>query len=74
MSCTGMGGLYTQSPQRVLRTASDKALDADLLFLEDWEVSRSMNLGVMLRVRQIRRANPHLPAKMAAKPRQTKAS
>jgi hypothetical protein len=33
-----------------------------------------MNLGVMLRVRQIRRANPRLPAKMAAKPTQAKAS
>jgi hypothetical protein len=31
---------------------------ADLLLLKTWETERSMHLGIMLRVRQIRRANP----------------
>ena len=74
MPCTGMDGPYTQSPQREVRTPSDRTHNADLLFLEAWEVNRSMNLGVMLRIRQIRRANPQLPAEIAAKPAQAKVS
>ena len=44
---------------------------SDLLFLRDWERNRTANLGAMLRVAQIRRANPHLAAAIE---RETKTS
>jgi hypothetical protein len=44
----------------------DDAAVADLLVLEAWEAHRPMDLGLMLRVRQIRRANPEFAAKVAA--------
>ena len=52
---------YRPSPPAVQRVVSNQTVDADLHFLEIWEASRSMNLGLMLRIRQIRRANPQLP-------------
>ncbi|WP_158742326.1 hypothetical protein [Acidisphaera sp. L21] len=39
---------------------------ADLLLLEAWERLRPMRLGVMLRVRQIRKASPDLTADIEA--------
>jgi hypothetical protein len=49
-----------------LQTAATHASVADLLLLEAWETDRAMDLGVMLRVRQIRRANPLLSQRIAA--------
>jgi len=45
---------------------SMEAAVADLLLLEFWEVHKPMHLGLLLRVRQIRRANPGLAADIAA--------
>jgi hypothetical protein len=72
MPRTGIDGSYTPSPQRVPQTLSDSSLNADLLFLQAWEANPSMNLGVMLRIRQIRRANSQLPAEIAAIPARVK--
>ena len=44
---------------------SSEAGVADLLVLESWEVHKPMHLGLMLRVRQIRLANPRLAADIA---------
>jgi hypothetical protein len=49
-----------------LRGVNDSALEADLLFLEAWEMHPSSNLGVTLRASQIRRANPRLAAAIDA--------
>jgi hypothetical protein len=62
MSSTGLTGPLprTQALHRALQGAASKAVVADLLLLEAWEANRSMDLGIMLRVRQIRRANQYL--------------
>ena len=57
---------YTQALRRALHTAKDIASIADLLFLEAWELNRPPNLGITLRARQIRRANPQLAAEITA--------
>jgi hypothetical protein len=56
---------YTQATLRALQTGEDSMFADDLLFLEAWEIDRPMHLGVMLRIRQIRRANPRLSADIA---------
>lgn len=56
----------TQALDRALQTAANTACIADLFFLEAWETDRSMHIGIMLRIRQIRRANPHLSSEIAA--------
>jgi hypothetical protein len=56
---------YTQALRRALSSAKDTASIADLLFLEAWERERPPNLGITLRARQIRRANPQLAAEIA---------
>ena len=68
MACTAMTSLrpYTQALRRVLQTTDNASSSADLLLLEAWESDRSMHLGIMLRVRQIRRANPQLSTEIAA--------
>ena len=43
-----------------------QAAVADLLLLGSWEVDKPMHLGLMLRVRQIRLANPGLVADIEA--------
>jgi hypothetical protein len=57
---------YTQALFRALQAAENTTTTADLLLLEAWEISRSMHLGIMLRIRQIRRANPQLAIEIAA--------
>ncbi|MDR3529651.1 MAG: hypothetical protein P4L90_03695 [Rhodopila sp.] len=57
---------FTQALQRTLQAAKDSAHAADLLFLEAWEVHRPQDLGLTLRARQIRRANPQLAAEIEA--------
>jgi hypothetical protein len=66
MAYTGMAGPpSTLALRRALKTANNPASVADLVFLEVWEAERSMDLGTMLRIRQIRRANPQLSTEIA---------
>ncbi len=51
---------YTEAVRRMLQSPNSAGLEADLLFLEAWEMEPSSNLGSALRVSQIRRANPGL--------------
>lgn len=56
----------TDALRRALREHSDGASAADLLFLEAWEAAPWADVGVALRVHQIRRANPALAAEIRA--------
>jgi hypothetical protein len=66
---------FTLAVRQALQGANGSALEADLLFLEAWEMHPSSHLGATLRASQIRRANPGLAAaidaelKAAAAPR-----
>ncbi len=51
---------YTKAVRNLLQDAGNAGLEADLLFLEAWEMQPSANLGSTLRASQIRRANPAL--------------
>jgi lipopolysaccharide biosynthesis regulator YciM len=44
----------------------DSRTAADLLFLERWEMAPQDSVGAVLRVQQIRRANPNLVAELRA--------
>jgi len=44
----------------------DRSAQADLLFLERWEIAPQAGTGLALRVQQIRRANPELAAAIRA--------
>ncbi len=57
---------FTQAVRRALQGASDSRIEADLLFLEAWEIRPSPHLGMTLRASQIRRANPSLAAEIDA--------
>lgn len=57
---------YTQAVQRALATVHDAMAEADLLFLEAWEMQPTGHLGATLRASQIRRANPILTAEINA--------
>ena len=57
---------YTSAVRRALQGINDSQLEADLLFLEAWEMRPSSNLGVTLKANQIRRANPELSAAIDA--------
>ena len=50
----------TTAVRRALERARCDAAVADLLFLEAWEASPSPEVAAVLRVAQIRRANPEL--------------
>lgn len=50
----------TVAVRRALEQAHCDAAVADLLFLESWEASPSGEVAAVLRVAQIRRANPQL--------------
>lgn len=56
----------TRAVHDLLRAVGGNALAADLRFLEAWESNRSMHLGIILRIQQIRRANPLLCIEIAA--------
>jgi hypothetical protein len=53
-------GPRTAAVRRALQDAHCDAAIADLLFLESWEASPTPEVGAVLRVAQIRRANPEL--------------
>lgn len=57
---------FTQAVRRALQGVKDARMEADLLFLEAWEIHPSPHLGVTLRASQIRRANPDLAAEIDA--------
>lgn len=50
----------TAAVRRALRAARDETLVRDLLFLEAWEMQKTLDLAASLRASQIRRANPRL--------------
>jgi hypothetical protein len=57
---------FTLAVREALRGINNSAIEADLLFLEAWEMHPSSHLGVTLRASQIRRANPILAAAIDA--------
>lgn len=57
---------FTLAVRQALQGTNNSALEADLLFLEAWEMHPSSHLGVTLRASQIRRANPGLAAAIDA--------
>jgi hypothetical protein len=57
---------FTVAVRQALQGTNNSALEADLLFLEAWEMHPSSNLGATLRASQIRRANPELAAAIDA--------
>ncbi|HTR15830.1 MAG TPA: hypothetical protein VMI52_02195 [Acetobacteraceae bacterium] len=56
----------TAALRRALGGVHDRALAADLLFLEAWEMAPQPDVGIALKVGQIRRANPALAAEIRA--------
>ena len=56
----------TAAVQRALACDHDHTMQADLLFLEQWEMSPSAGSAAALRINQIRRANPELAAEVRA--------
>ena len=56
----------TQAVRQALELAGNSVVEADLLFLEAWEIHPSGHLGSTLRASQIRRANPDLVAAIDA--------
>ncbi len=57
---------FTLAVRQALRRINNSQIEADLLFLEAWEMRPSSHLGVTLRASQIRRANPDLAAAIDA--------
>jgi hypothetical protein len=56
----------TEAVRQALGEACTGASAADLLFLEAWEAAPRPEIGITLRVHQIRRANPALAAAIRA--------
>lgn len=57
---------FTMAVRQALQGVNNSLIEADLLFLEAWEMRPSLHLGVALRAGQIRRANPDLAAAIHA--------
>ena len=57
---------FTVAIREALRGVNNSLVEADLLFLEAWEMAPTSQLGAALRVTQIRRANPNLSAAITA--------
>jgi hypothetical protein len=57
---------FTLAVRQALQGTNNSQIEADLLFLEAWEMHPSSNLGVTLKASQIRRANPGLAAAIGA--------
>jgi hypothetical protein len=57
---------FTLAVRQALQGVNDSVTEADLLFLEAWEIHPSLHLGATLRASQIRRANPALAAAIGA--------
>jgi hypothetical protein len=53
-------GPRTTAVRRALQDVRCDAAVSDLLFLESWEAAPTAEVGAVLRVAQIRRANPAL--------------
>ena len=62
---------FTLAVRQALQGVNDSVTEADLLFLEAWEIRPSPHLGMTLRASQIRRANPLLAAEIDAELRAT---
>ncbi len=56
----------TLALRQVMPRLADPAQAADLLFLERWERAPSLAAADMLRIAQLRRANPELAAAIRA--------
>jgi hypothetical protein len=50
----------TEAVRRAMQRVANVGAEADLLFLEAWEIQPSSHVGSALRASQIRRANPGL--------------
>ncbi len=57
---------FTLAVRQALQGINNSAIEADLLFLEAWEIHPSLELSATLRASQIRRANPALVAAIDA--------
>jgi hypothetical protein len=57
---------FTDAVRQALQNVNNSRIEADLLFLEAWEMHPSSNLGLTLKASQIRRANPGLTAAIDA--------
>jgi hypothetical protein len=57
---------FTIAVRQALQGVNNSQIEADLLFLEAWEMQPSAHLGATLRASQIRRANPGLAAAIDA--------
>ncbi len=57
---------FTDAVRHHLANRTNRAMAADLLFLERWEMSPAPGAGPALRVSQIRRALPELAAAIRA--------
>jgi hypothetical protein len=66
VSRPGLFGPQTAAVRRALAAAPDHTAQADLLFLERWEMAPIPGAAAALRVSQIRRANPELAAAVRA--------
>ena len=62
----GFGEAHTAAVRRALSEVRDRTSQADLLFLERWEMAPVAGAAAALRVAQIRRANPELAAAVRA--------
>jgi hypothetical protein len=60
MANDSRSGPRTAAVRHALQRAHCDATIADLLFLEAWEAAPSSEVAAVLRVAQIRRANPEL--------------
>jgi hypothetical protein len=56
----------TAAVRQALQGVNNSLIEADLLFLEAWEMQPSAHLSAALRASQIRRANPGLSAAIDA--------
>lgn len=65
-SAAQTGQACTRALRRALQAVQDRAATDDLMFLEAWEMSPTFGVGAVLRVGQIRRANPALAAEIRA--------
>jgi hypothetical protein len=57
---------YPDALREALDRYHNESATSDLLFLMEWENRPTSNLGILLRIAQIRRANPVLTAELRA--------
>ena len=61
-----IGVVRTEALRRALQNMRDPSSAADLMFLENWELSSIPGVAAALRASQLRRANPALAAEIRA--------